>query len=132
MTLLPVLPVAGDAYYFGSTGMFNILTLNIGQQGNWTGTYAWEYWNGSAWVVLTGLTDNTVGFTAGTSLLPADDSIWLTNTGSTGAIMDSAIMSVTDATGGLPVSASSSACTLTTAASPSVATSFTASDLCEQ
>lgn len=66
MTLLPVAPAVNDAYYFGSAGMFNILTVNIGQQGNWTGTYAWEYWNGSEWVAVSGLTDNTVGFTAGT------------------------------------------------------------------
>lgn len=54
----------GDIYYFGSSGMFNILTVNIGTQGDWTGTYAWEYWNGAAWTAVSGLTDGTVGFTA--------------------------------------------------------------------
>jgi hypothetical protein len=54
-----------DAYYFGSEGMFNILTVTIGQNGDWAGSYAWEYWNGSSWVVPQGLTDGTTGFTAG-------------------------------------------------------------------
>ena len=54
-----------DAYYFGSSGMFNILTVNVGVNGSWTGTYAWEYWNGSSWVVPTGLVDGSTGFTAG-------------------------------------------------------------------
>lgn len=66
MTLTPLLPAVGDAYYFGSNGMFNILTVNVGQQGNWTGTYTWEYWDGDEWKAPAGLNDNSTGFTAGT------------------------------------------------------------------
>lgn len=64
-TLLPATPAIGDAYYFGSDGMFDILTINIGQQGAWTGTYTWEYWNGSDWAVPVWLNDASTGFTAG-------------------------------------------------------------------
>jgi hypothetical protein len=66
MTLLLLLPAVGDAYYFGSSGMFNILTVNVGQNGNWTGTYTWEYWDGDEWKQPSGLTDGSTGFTAGT------------------------------------------------------------------
>jgi hypothetical protein len=66
MTLLPAVPAVGDAYYFGSNGMFDILTVNVGQNGNWTGTYTWEYWDGDEWKQPSGLTDNSTGFTAGT------------------------------------------------------------------
>ena len=66
MTLLPAAIVAGDAYYFGSLGMFDILTINMGTAGNWTGTYVWEYWNGLEWRDLTGAIDDSVGFTTGT------------------------------------------------------------------
>jgi hypothetical protein len=71
MTLLPASPALNDAYYFGSLTQFDKLTLTIGQQGapayvngvsGWEIT--WEYWNGTAWVALTGVTDNTIGFTA--------------------------------------------------------------------
>lgn len=65
MTLLPAVPAVDDAYYFGGDGMFDILTVNIGQQGDWAGTYTWEYWDGAEWTILSGLSDATVGFTAG-------------------------------------------------------------------
>ncbi len=65
MTLMPVAPAVDDAYYFGSDGMFNILTITVSTNGAWTGTYAYEYWNGTDWVAVTGLTDGTTGFTAG-------------------------------------------------------------------
>lgn len=64
MNLLPAGPAINDAYYFGSTGMFDILTLQIGTAGDWTGSYTWEYWDGDEWTALSGLTDGTVGFTA--------------------------------------------------------------------
>lgn len=66
MTLLPAVPAVNDAYYFGSAGMFDILTVNIGTQGNWTGTGTWEYWDGDSWAVPNGLVDNTLDFEAGT------------------------------------------------------------------
>lgn len=66
MTLMPAAPAVNDAYYFGASSMFDTLTLNISQQGDWAGTYDWEYWNGSEWVVVSDLSDNSTGFTAGT------------------------------------------------------------------
>ncbi len=67
MTLMPAIGSVqvNDAYYFGSSGMFNILTLNISTAGSWTGTLAWEYWTGSQWTTVGFLTDNTARFTAG-------------------------------------------------------------------
>jgi hypothetical protein len=57
--LLPVAPAVSDAFYFGATSMFDLLTVNIGTaSAAWTGTIAWEYWNGTAWADL-GETDGT-------------------------------------------------------------------------
>jgi len=64
MTLLPAIPAVNDAYYFGGTQTFDKVTLNIGTAGVGTWTIVWEYYNGSAWVTLTGATDGTTGFTA--------------------------------------------------------------------
>lgn len=72
MTLLPAAPAVDDAYYFGSSGMFDTLTVNIGQNGAWTGTYVWEYWDGDEWkdvdfgTAVDDYDDYTIGFTAGT------------------------------------------------------------------
>jgi hypothetical protein len=61
--LLPASPHVNDAYYFlyPSTN-FSKLTLNISQAGAGTWNLAWEYWNGSNWATLSGLTDNSNGF----------------------------------------------------------------------
>lgn len=65
MTLLPADVVAEDAYYFGHlTERFQQIMLKIGTQGVWVGTITWEYYNGSAWVAVTGIVDGTIGFTA--------------------------------------------------------------------
>lgn len=74
-----------DAFYFGSKVRFAQMTITVGTAG--IGTYTvpaanWEYWNGSAWTSLSGLTDNTTSFkTAGTNTvvftLPTD---WATTT----------------------------------------------------
>lgn len=64
MTLLPAGPAVNDAYYFGGRGPFSTLTLNIGTAGAGDWTITWEYWNGSAWVALAGVTDNTTHFRA--------------------------------------------------------------------
>ncbi len=58
---------ANDAFYFGLATTFDRLTITVGTAG--AGTYtvptsSWEYWNGSAWVSLAGVTDSTNGFKA--------------------------------------------------------------------
>lgn len=58
-----------DALYLGSTGMFNLVTVNVGTNGNWNGQYAWEYWDGDEWMAVDGLNDGTAGFTGGTGML---------------------------------------------------------------
>ena len=82
MTLLPAAPEADDAYYFGHYKSFNKLWLDIGQAGAGNYTLDWEYWNGTAWAALPGLSDNTNNFmTPYTNsvafTLPAD---WATTT----------------------------------------------------
>jgi len=64
MTLLPAVPAVGDAYYFGNDDRFDLLTINIGTQGDGTWEITWEYWDGSAWSELSGLTDGTTAFEA--------------------------------------------------------------------
>ena len=64
MHLLSVAPQIDDAYYFASTGMFDILTINLGTQGDWNGTGVWEYWNGVIWQEPDAVVDNTIGFEA--------------------------------------------------------------------
>ncbi len=68
MHLLPAVPAVNDAFYFlfdpvAASGTHTLL-LNITTAGVGTWTFAWEHWNGSAYVAVTGLTDNTVAFTA--------------------------------------------------------------------
>jgi hypothetical protein len=64
MTLLPATPAQEDAYYFGYDLLFGKFDLNISTAGAGTWTITWEYWNG-AWVALSGVTDDTSGFTVG-------------------------------------------------------------------
>lgn len=66
MTLLPATPAVNDAYYFGGNDPFKSLQLNISTAGAGSWTITWEYYNGSAYVALQNVTDNTSGFTAGT------------------------------------------------------------------
>lgn len=63
MTLLPAAPAVNDAYYFGADDPFQSLQLNISTAGSGTWTVTWEYWDGSAWSALVGVTDGTTGFT---------------------------------------------------------------------
>ena len=62
MTLLPTTPAVNDAYYFGHQDPFTRLKLDISTARVGTLTIVWEYWNGSSWASLTGLTDGTNGF----------------------------------------------------------------------
>lgn len=64
VALLPAVPAVNDAFYFGNTRRFDKLTLNIGQAGAGTWTFAWEYWDGDSWEALSGVTDDTTAFKA--------------------------------------------------------------------
>ena len=62
VNLLPASPVANDAYYFGHAEEFPRIKIDI-TDGNGTGsTITWEYWNGSSWTALSGVTDGTSNF----------------------------------------------------------------------
>ena len=64
MTLLPASPQIGDAYYFGSRSKFNTIAINISTPGAGN-TIVWEYWNGSIWTALSGVSDGTVNYSVG-------------------------------------------------------------------
>ena len=63
MNLLPASPQENDAYYFGGSIKFDTVRLNVGTAGVGTWTLTYEYWNGSAWVALSYVSDGTNGFT---------------------------------------------------------------------
>lgn len=54
--------VLSSASYFGRAYNFNKVTVNIGTPGAGAYTTVWEYWNGSGWSPLTGVTDGTSYF----------------------------------------------------------------------
>lgn len=61
--LLPTTPVVDDAFYFGADNQFRILTVDITQAGSGVWDFAWEYWTGLTWTVVTTLDDRTLEFT---------------------------------------------------------------------
>lgn len=64
MILLPATPAVNDAYYFGHNEQFSKLRLDLSQLGVGTWTLTWEYWNGSTWASLSGVSDGTNNFTS--------------------------------------------------------------------
>jgi len=61
--LLPNDPIAtNDALYFGSSERFGSLDVVIGQPGVGVWELTWEYWNGSSWTALSGVSDGTNDF----------------------------------------------------------------------
>jgi hypothetical protein len=67
MTLLPAVPVAGvDRYNFGFAVKTKSFDLNVSTVGTGTYTLVWEYWNGTAWVALSGVVDDTTDFKTAT------------------------------------------------------------------
>lgn len=58
----PTGEVLNDYCAIGYTSTFGAVKINLGTAGT-VGTLTWEYWNGSAWAALTGVTDGTTGFT---------------------------------------------------------------------
>lgn len=68
VTLLPGAFNLEDAFYFGGIVQFGRISLTIATGGAGDYTVAWEYWNGSAWTALSGVTDNTTDLkTTGTN-----------------------------------------------------------------
>jgi hypothetical protein len=65
MNLLPATQALNDAYYFGHNEEFGRLKLQISSEADGVFTITWEYWNGSAWTALSGVTDGTSGFSIG-------------------------------------------------------------------
>lgn len=61
MTLLPAVPAVNDAYYWGAILPFDSASVVVGTSGAGTWTITWEYWNGSAWASLSGVSDGTTG-----------------------------------------------------------------------
>jgi hypothetical protein len=58
----PTGEVSGDYCAIGYSSTFGTVKINVGTAGT-VGTLTWEYWNGTAWTALSGVTDNTTGLT---------------------------------------------------------------------
>jgi hypothetical protein len=69
---------ANDANYFGDTIPFNTVKVTVGTAGVYVATLVWEYYNGSAWAAIPGVTDGTSGFTASGSVVFSPPSDWAT------------------------------------------------------
>src|SRR5271157_2685701 len=59
MTLIRAVPAVNDAYYFGNATTFRAFCLHLGTTGTGAWTITWEYWNGAAWIALSGVLDGT-------------------------------------------------------------------------
>ena len=59
----PLTEAINDYMAVGFTQTFGDLVINVGTVGV-AGVVAWEYWNGTAWTALSGVTDGTTNFTA--------------------------------------------------------------------
>jgi hypothetical protein len=81
-----------DAFYFIDADIFSRIHINISASGSGdTYTYAWEYWNGSAWASIPDFVDDFSGLKAGSGNLnnsfnfnPPNDWAATTVDGSTG------------------------------------------------
>jgi hypothetical protein len=65
MNLCPMTPAVNDKYYFGFDKQYRRIWLNtsLAGAGNWANVF--EYWNGTAWVGVSGEEDHTSDFTKG-------------------------------------------------------------------
>jgi hypothetical protein len=80
--LLPAVPVADDAFYFGFDIPAGMVTVDVDQAGVGTWAVTWEYYDGSSWTALSGVDDRTSAFSVlgrniVTWTVPAD---WSTST----------------------------------------------------
>jgi hypothetical protein len=57
----PATEATNDYFCIGADSKFESLSIDVGTAGT-TGVVAWEYWTGSAWTALSGVTDNTNSF----------------------------------------------------------------------
>lgn len=79
----PLTEAVEDAMYIGQDIPFSTVTFDYanGTAGS-GGVVAWEYWNGTTWVAVSGLTDNTNGFTTavadGLTVVFTEPSDWAT------------------------------------------------------
>ena len=88
-TLFPASEATGDYAAFGYTGTFSQLKFDyLNGTAGVGGVVSWEYWNGTAWTALSGVTDGTTGFTAAaadsltvTWTMPTDWAKRILNTG---------------------------------------------------
>lgn len=64
-TPFPATATTDDAFYVGrESGTFSNITFDyLNGTAGIGGTVAWEYWDGTAWTAVSGLTDATAGFT---------------------------------------------------------------------
>ena len=56
--LLPAVPIVNDAFYYAQTSPFDRLSQDLTTVGVGTWQLTWEYWNGSTWTSLSGMTAN--------------------------------------------------------------------------
>lgn len=59
----PTAEAVEDNLYIGYRSKFGLVKINTGTAAVGGGTTTWEYWNGSAWTALSGVTDGTTDFT---------------------------------------------------------------------
>ncbi len=65
VTVFPATEATGDYFAVGFAQKFSKLTFDYANgTAGVGGTVTWEYWNGTAWAALSGVTDGTTGFTA--------------------------------------------------------------------
>jgi hypothetical protein len=63
MTLTPVTPALGDAYFWGHAEQAAGVQIEISSASTDTSqVIAWEYWNGTVWASLSGVVDGTNSF----------------------------------------------------------------------
>lgn len=81
MTLLPAVggPIqVNDAYYFGSRHPFTKLTITATTAGVGVWVITWEYYNGSTWATLPGISDGSAAAGAGFTAAAGDWDITFT------------------------------------------------------
>ena len=66
VALFPATPAVEDAFYYGDQDtLFTSIHINVGTVMTGSPTIVLEYWNGSIWAALSGVSDGTADFTLG-------------------------------------------------------------------